>query len=152
MAWANQKVFGAIENLPHASLESYIINSEWTAYRIASHICKSSGFYGFRLGLGDRPADLQEPVSIAELKLLLAERDQVLINSVSLEEKQLEFNRNGTIVKRWISTIVTQAIHHATEHRAQLIDALEYKGYRPINLDDMDLWNFEDVDEGRWQS
>ena len=49
-------------------------------------------------------------------------------------------------MKRWVSTIVTQSIHHATEHRAQLIDALEFKGFKPINLDDIDLWSFDDFE------
>ena len=146
MAWANQRVFESIEKLPVAALESFIVNPEWTAYRIASHICKSSGFYGFRLGLADRPEEIAEPVAISQLRELLNQRDQVLIGAARLEDTEIEFNRNGTIIKRWSSTIVTQAIHHATEHRAQLIDALEFKGYEPINLDDIDLWGFDEFE------
>jgi uncharacterized damage-inducible protein DinB len=39
--------------------------------------------------------------------------------------------------------LLVQAVHHATEHRAQLIDALESRGHQSINLDDIDLWAFE---------
>ena len=46
-------------------------------------------------------------------------------------------------VKRWRSTILSQAIHHATEHRAQLASALEAKGFKPMDLDELDLWAFE---------
>jgi hypothetical protein len=38
---------------------------------------------------------------------------------------------------------LAEAIYHAAEHRTQLIDALESKGYSPIKLDDIDLWQFE---------
>ena len=41
------------------------------------------------------------------------------------------------------STIITQAVHHATEHRAQAISALEARGYKAVNLDDFDLWAYE---------
>ena len=146
MAWANQRVFESIEQLSKQALESYIVNPEWTAFRIAEHICKSSGFYGFRLGLGERPEESDKSLSIQELKILLGKRDQVLISAAQLEDRELEFNRSGTIMKRWVSTIVTQAVHHATEHRAQLIDALEFKGFKPINLDDIDLWSFDDFE------
>lgn len=146
MAWANQRVLSALEELPSQALSSYIVNPEWTAYQIASHICRSAGFYTFRLGLGERPAELAEPVEISQLKRLLSERDSILIGAANLEDKELEFDRGGVIIKRWTSTIVTQAIHHATEHRAQLIDALEFKGYKPINLDDIDLWHFDDFE------
>jgi len=49
----------------------------------------------------------------------------------------------GQLIQRWRSTILSQAIHHATEHRAQIASALEAKGFTPINLDDLDLWEFE---------
>jgi hypothetical protein len=38
-------------------------------------------------------------------------------------------------------------MYHATEHRAQLIDALEYRGYKSINLDDIDLWAFDEFEK-----
>jgi len=55
----------------------------------------------------------------------------------------LNSNSEGEQVKRWRSTILSQAIHHATEHRAQIASALEAKGFTPVNLDDLDLWSYE---------
>ncbi len=52
-------------------------------------------------------------------------------------------NYSGNLVKRWRSTILSQSIHHATEHRAQIASALEAKGFKPVNLDDLDLWSYE---------
>jgi uncharacterized damage-inducible protein DinB len=45
--------------------------------------------------------------------------------------------------QRLRSTVLSQAIHHATEHRAQIASALEVKGFEPINLDDISLWDYE---------
>ena len=68
----------------------------------------------------------------------------MLLDCVKLEDIQLEFvNAEGDQVKRWRSTILSQAIHHATEHRSQIASALEAKGFTPVNLDDLDLWSYE---------
>jgi uncharacterized damage-inducible protein DinB len=45
--------------------------------------------------------------------------------------------------RRLRSTVLSQAIHHATEHRAHIASALEAKGFEPINLDDISLWDYE---------
>jgi uncharacterized damage-inducible protein DinB len=68
----------------------------------------------------------------------------LLLECVKLEDIQIEFvNFEDKLVKRWRSTIVSQAIHHATEHRAQIASALEAKGFTPMSLDDLDLWSYE---------
>ena len=70
--------------------------------------------------------------------------DKALLECVKLDDIQLEFvNYEERLVKRWRSTILSQAIHHATEHRAQIASALEAKGFTPIDLDELDLWAFE---------
>jgi uncharacterized damage-inducible protein DinB len=84
---------------------------------------------------------------IADLALIskqAAAIDAALLEAVSLDDVQLEFtNYSGKLVKRWRSTILSQAIHHATEHRAQIASALEAKGFTPVDLDELDLWAFE---------
>ena len=55
----------------------------------------------------------------------------------------VEFQRDERTIRRNRETILTQSIHHATEHRAQIASALEAKGFTPVNLDDLDLWAFE---------
>jgi uncharacterized damage-inducible protein DinB len=51
-----------------------------------------------------------------------------------------EFRGEQHVFKR--STILSQAVHHATEHRAQAVSALEARGFTSINLDDFDVWSF----------
>ena len=46
MAWANQKVYDAVELLPEESLKSFVVNEEWMAYEIkecdwSSDVCSS---------------------------------------------------------------------------------------------------------------
>ena len=44
------------------------------------------------------------------------------------------------------STILGQAIHHATEHRAQIAGALSTHGIDAIDLDALDLWAYGDAE------
>jgi len=41
-----------------------------------------------------------------------------------------------------VSTIVSQMIFHAAEHRAQIVAALDKHGERSINLDNYDVWSY----------
>jgi uncharacterized damage-inducible protein DinB len=149
MAWANHKVYVATETLPEVALESYLVKSEWTAREILKHICFSAGVYSFRLGVGPKGARLVEPQKISELRVAIATHDANLITASGLEDRELEWERDGRTHKNWSSTILSQAVHHATEHRAQLMDALEYRGYTPISLDDIDLWSFDQYERDK---
>ena len=44
------------------------------------------------------------------------------------------------------STILAQAIHHATEHRAQIAGALSTHGIDAIDLDALDVWAYGDAE------
>jgi uncharacterized damage-inducible protein DinB len=70
--------------------------------------------------------------------------DKALLDCVNFDDIQIELkNYEDKIVKRWRSTILSQSIHHATEHRAQIASALEAKGFKPVDLDELDLWSYE---------
>lgn len=149
MAWANQRVFAACAGLPEEALSSYLVKSEWNAKEILTHICDSAGFYAYRLGVGPKRAEIVTQENVSDLQAMLETHDTHLISAASLEDMELEWVRDGRTLKRWSSTILSQAIHHATEHRAQLIDALEFRGYLPISLDDLDLWSFDQFERDR---
>ena len=151
MAWANQKVYEAISKLPDEALNSYIVNPEWTANKILRHICGGATWYVFRLEVEDW-RDIPKVNSMSDVRGLadmLADLDGKIISTVTQEDREITTEVEGKMVTVWASTILTQAVHHADEHRAQLIDALEYKGYSPINLDDIDLWAFEKFERGK---
>lgn len=152
MAWANQKTFSHLETLPEESLKAFAINPEWFVAEIIHHIVDSGDTYAFRINAipvltkpGDFPIDdVKEISDLERVKQQCAKVDKALFECIKLDDIQLEFeNYAGKMVKRWRSTILSQAIHHATEHRAQIAAALELKGFAPIDLDAIDLWAFE---------
>ena len=87
------------------------------------------------------PVTAEDLVSLSKRALLV---DQSLLECEKLEDIQVEFlNHEKKVVKRWRSTILSQSVHHATEHRAQIASALEAQGFKPVDLDELDLWSFE---------
>ena len=152
MAWANQKSFTYLQSLPEASLKAFATNPEWHVAEIAHHIVDSADHYVFRISgtpALTRPEDpciddIEQISDLVRIKDQAAIVDKALLECVKLDDLKLELkNGEGKIVTRWRSTILSQAIHHATEHRAQIASALEAKGFAPVDLDELDLWAYE---------
>jgi len=152
MAWANQKTITHLRALPDEALKAYVINSEWTVAEMVHHIVDSADHYVYRLSgklvLAQNPdspiADVNSNSDLVRIAEQAAKVDAALGECVHLDETQLEFtNSAGKDVKRWRSTILSQAIHHATEHRAQIAAALEFRNFPILDLDELDLWAFE---------
>ena len=152
MAWANQKTLSHLQTLPEDALKAFATNSEWFVAEIAHHIVDSADHYVYRISgtpaltqPGDPCIDDVNQISdLTRLKQQVAQVDALLLDCVKLDDVQIEFeNYEGKLVKRWRSTILSQAIHHATEHRAQIAAALEAKGFTPVDLDELDLWAYE---------
>jgi len=145
MSWANKEVYKLIAELPDAALDAFATDPEWTVREILRHIAAASGGYAYRLdGIENQP--LEQPKNMAELLEItktLEITDARLIKLVELEDESIEVIRDGKTIHWMRSTIITQAVHHATEHRAQAISALEARGYKAVNLDDFDLWAYE---------
>lgn len=152
MAWANQEVFNAVAELPSDALKAYISDPEWTVGKILSHICSGATWYVYRLEIEDwiDIPEVNQPEDVLVVANLLANLDQKLIAAAAQEDRTLTYTYEdtGKTVTRWFSTILTQAVHHATEHRAQLVDALDYKGFKTISLDNLDLWGFDMYEKG----
>jgi uncharacterized damage-inducible protein DinB len=161
MAWANHEILTKVAELPDEALDAYVVNPEWTVREISRHIASSATWYGWRLidkskftesqsAAWQRKLDLTEvqPHTSKDLLITIAylkDADAELLAASKLPEGDVEREWNGEIIVRKRSTIISQAIHHATEHRAQLVAALETRGYTSINLDDYDLWNYADT-------
>ena len=150
MAWANQKTIEHLMTLPPGALQAFATNPEWKVAEIIRHIVASGNFYVYRI-TGSAPTDRNEnevlPVTSEDLSSLAKRAllvDEALLECEKLEDIQVEFlNHEKKVVKRWRSTILSQSVHHATEHRAQIASALEAKGFTPVDLDELDLWSFE---------
>ncbi len=149
MSWANQRVFAAFQSLPDEVLDSYIVNPEWNAGKILQHIVASADWYVYCLGL-DQWHDIPVPERIsevAELSKTLQRLDTLIHSACESDEQILEFKDEVGVSKVWRSTLLAEATLHATEHRAQLMDAIESKGFSAISLDSIDLWSFESFEK-----
>ena len=145
MAWANQRVYAAASKLPDEALGAYLVNPEWTAARILQHIVGGSTWYVYCLGIDDWQ-DIVKPSTMRDVDVLagrLAEFDAKILPAADLPDEVLTFKEDDESLQVLRSTLLVQTVHHATEHRAQLIDALEFRGFPSISLDDVDLWAFE---------
>lgn len=145
MSWANQRVYAAVATLPDEALGAYIVNPEWVAGRILHHIVSGATWYVHCLGI-EHWQDIEparDMAGIRHLAELLAGLDAQIASAADIPDAKLTFADEDGPRSALRSTLLAQAVHHATEHRAQLIDALEARGYSPIALDDIDLWAFE---------
>lgn len=151
MAWANQRVYEAVKDLPDLALGAYIVKAEWTAGRILQHIVGGADYLVFCL----TEAPMRErrlPESMTDLNSLqeqLTEFDSKILSQSELPDVYITIKAKEGSWEALRSTILAQAITHAAEHRAQLIDALEFKGFSPISCDDLDLWRFESFERGQ---
>ena len=152
MVWANQRTIEHLESLPVEALKAFATNPDWSVSEILHHIVDSGNHYAYRISgvaVLTKPgepciADVETLSDLTRIKDQAATVDAALLECVKLDDIQLEFeNYSGNLVKRWRSTILSQAIHHATEHRAQLAAALEARGFAPVDLDELDLWSYE---------
>ena len=144
MAWANQRVYSALADLPELALGAYIVDAGWTAGRTLQHIVEGAQWYVFCL-TGAPGRDIKLPESMKDLNLLrkqLAESDAKLLIQSEFPDEYLTIKEEDGRWEALRSTILAQAVYHAIEHRTQLIDALQSKGFSPISLDDLDLWQF----------
>ena len=151
MAWANQETIKHLQTLPEESLKAYATNPEWFVAEIAHHIVDSADQYVFSI-TGEvaitKPgdpciADIETIADLARLAQQAAIVDEKLIKAADLEDVWLDLQNGERKFQRLRSTVLSQAIHHATEHRAHIASALEAKGFAPINLDDISLWDYE---------
>ena len=151
MAWANQATIAHLQTLPVESLKAYATNPEWFVAEIAHHIVDSADHYAYEIT--GKPALTQpgdpciadgEKISdLARLAEQAAIADAHLISAADLDDVWLDLENDGRKFQRLRSTVLSQAIHHATEHRTHIASALEAKGFEPIFLDDISLWDYE---------
>ena len=77
---------------------------------------------------------------------LCAGFDAQLRDLASEPEAMTTFERDGKTIHRARSTIIGQSIHHATEHRAQIVGILSLHGINVVDLDAIDVWGLGDAE------
>ena len=148
MAWANAQLVARLLEQPADALALTAPHNEWSAGRILAHLLNAAQGYASRMEGAPRPEAVEPPATTAELEDLgrrLADFDARLRRQATEPDDLLghpvEPDRHDLR-----STILAQAIHHATEHRAQIAGALATNGNTAIDLDAIDLWEFADTE------
>ena len=146
MQWSNSILFNFLSDSTDEVLNLYGWDENWSIGKIANHIVIAQERYVSRLQGITSIKDIYEPHTVEGMKALgirSAKNDELLNSFSNMEEKDISFNQNGNDVTFSSWTIIAQAIHHATEHRAQIDDVLSFRKVKNINLDLIDIWSFE---------
>jgi uncharacterized damage-inducible protein DinB len=146
MAWANKQMLTILQGLPDEAINFSAWNPDWTVGKIAHHIVIAEGRLISRIVNQPSPPEPDAPTTAAGIKELIsicAERDAQLLSLVDTPDEMRTFVRYGNEVAFLTSTILVQAVHHASEHRAQISDILASNNLDVLNLDEIDLWSFE---------
>lgn len=150
MAWANAGAFAVLATLPQAAYAYTSPGSEWSVGAIAHHLATAAENYAQRLHGEPRAEKRELPSTAADLQVLaaaLAVADAKLRAGAQLPGDEIltwiSFGGEELSVPRWV--LVNQAVHHATEHRAQIAGALAANGNGSLDLDALDVWTFNDA-------
>jgi uncharacterized damage-inducible protein DinB len=152
MAWANAQMFSILKGLPDEAINFSAWNPDWTVGKIAHHIVIAEGRLISRILNQPSPAENEAATTAKEINQLIsicAERDAQLLSLIHTPDEMRTFVRYGNEVEFLTSTILVQAVHHASEHRAQISDILAANKMDVLNLDEIDLWSFEKWERSR---
>jgi uncharacterized damage-inducible protein DinB len=154
MAWANADLFDRLAKLPDAALKHTSPGSEWSVGAIAHHLATAAENYAQRLHGEPRAPEREIPTistGIIELRAALATADAKLRAAATLPGEEvlnwISFNGAPMSFPRWV--LINQAVHHATEHRAQIAGSLAAHGITAIDLDAIDVWTYFDAEGER---
>jgi len=148
MAWANAQLVARLLEHPIDALALTAPRNEWSAGRILAHLLNAAQGYASRMAGVARPPNVEPPATAHELADLgerLAATDASL-RAQGTEPDVLVSHPDPARGQDLRSTILAQAIHHATEHRAQIAGALATNGNDAIDLDAIDLWEYADAE------
>ena len=150
MAWANSQMFTVLAALPVDALAYTSPGSEWSVGAITHHLVTAAENYAQRLHGEPRAEKRELPTTAADLQVLAAAlvvADAKLRAGAQLPGDEIltwiSFSGEELSVPRWV--LVNQAVHHATEHRAQIAGALAANGNSSLDLDALDVRTFNDA-------
>ena len=146
MAWANKQMLTILQGLPNEAINFSAWNPDWTVGTIAHHIVIAEGRLISRITQQPAPVEFDPPKTASDVSQLItvcAERDAQLLSLINTPDEMRAFVRYGNEVEFLTSTTLVQALHHASEHRAQISDILAANSMDVLNLDEIDLWSFE---------
>jgi uncharacterized damage-inducible protein DinB len=143
--WANVRILERCAGLTDDQLAATIVGAYGSIRDTLQHIVTAERSYFSRISTGQpyrRPEDAP-PLTIAEMT------DSVCTSGSGLIEWAPKVQANDTVQVNWEGAprdvpktiLLTQAINHATEHRAQIMAILTQLGIQPPELDS---WSYFD--------
>jgi uncharacterized damage-inducible protein DinB len=143
--WANVRLLERCAELTSEQLESSLIGTFGSIRHTLEHIVNSERSYFSRISTGKpyRPPEGAPPLSMAEIVESARMSGQGFVEWAATVQAgdMVEVDWGGTPRAVPKSIILTQAINHATEHRAQVMAILTQLGIEPPELDG---WQFFD--------
>jgi uncharacterized damage-inducible protein DinB len=148
MAWANAALIAQLAELTDEALGLSSPRNEWTVAMILQHQVDAAERYAARLEGRPRPKETEPPTAVAELTELAARCATIdaRLRAQAAVPDGPSPSPDPRNPGRARSTILAQAVHHATEHRAQIAGALSAHGIDAIDLDAFDLWAYGDAE------
>lgn len=139
-AWATARLLEFCQALDDATLDQTVPGTYGTILQTLRHIIASEGSYLWRLTResairGWSPAD---PIGLDELReraaLLARTWEQFLAREVDTERLGEARGDDGEVFAVRAGVFITQAFHHANEHRAHVCTILGATGHEPPDL------------------
>ena len=142
MAWANSYTFDQLAKLSEVELALTAPRDDWSAAAILEHLT-AARYADVLDGLGEPPTTVpKNSTEVSALKELSATFDARLRECAKTPEGLTRIPVGDKQIYRSRQTILAQALHHATEHRAQIAGIYASHGMKIIDLDEIDLWAF----------
>ena len=146
--WANLRLLEQCAELTSEQLDATISGAFGSIRDTLQHIVTAEQSYFSRISTGQRyyrPEDAM-PMTITEME------ESVRKTGLGLIEWAQKVQANDKVLIDWDGTprvvpktiILTQAINHATEHRAQIMVIMTQLGIQPP---DLDSWTYFDEQE-----
>ena len=148
--WANDKLFALCATLTDAQLDATIIGTFGTIRDTLDHIATSERAYFTRISTGQpyRQPEDTPPLTMVEMQELIRSTGDGLIEWAGkvqpTDSVQVRWD-DDSLVHVPCTILLTQAINHATEHRAQIMAILTQLGIQPPDLDGWLYWDEERV-------
>ena len=142
-AWANAQLFDLCASLSEAQLATHITGTYGSIRDTLEHIANAERSYLHRINTGEpyRRAKDAPPLTMSEM------RESIRASGEGFVATAPRVTAADSVTVDWdgapravpCALLLTQAINHATEHRAQIMTTLTSIGVQPPDLDG---WTF----------
>ena len=143
--WANLSLLERCAELTSEQLDATISGTFGSIHDTLQHIVTAEQSYFSRISIGQPHRQPEDAPSLTMAEMV----ESVRMTGLGLIEWAPKVQADDTVQLDWEGTpckvpktiILTQAINHATEHRAQIMTILTQLGIQPP---DLDSWSYFD--------